>query len=50
VTWVERRFGFATAQAYVGHQDATRGARTMSPTGTYVRAGLPEAATALAAP
>jgi integrase/recombinase XerC len=49
LTWVERRFGFATAQAHAGHQDATRGARAMSSTGTYVRAGLPEVATALAA-
>jgi integrase/recombinase XerC len=49
LTWVERRFGFAVAQAYAGHQDASRGARAMSSTGTYVRAGLPEVATALAA-
>ena len=34
--------------AYAGHQDASRGARAMSSTGTYVRAGLPEVATALA--
>jgi integrase len=47
LTWVERRFGFAVAQAYAGHQDASRGARAMSSTGTYVRAGLPEVATAL---
>ena len=47
LTWVERRFGFAVAQAYAGHQDAARGARAMSATGTYVRAGLPEVATAL---
>jgi integrase len=47
VTWVERRFGFAVAQAYAGHQDASRGARALSSTGTYVRAGLPEVATAL---
>jgi hypothetical protein len=49
VTWVERRFGLAVAQAYAGHQDASRGARTLSATGTYVRAGLPEIAAALAA-
>lgn len=49
LTWVERRFGFAVAQAYAGHQNASRGARAMSSTGTYVRAGLPEIATALAA-
>ena len=48
MTWVERRFGFAVAQAYAGHQDTARGARAMSATGTYVRAGLPEVATALA--
>jgi integrase/recombinase XerC len=48
LTWVERRFGFAVAQAYAGHQDAARGARAMSATGTYVRAGLPEVAAALA--
>jgi integrase/recombinase XerC len=48
LTWVERRFGFAVAQAYAGHQDTTRGARAMSSTGTYVRAGLPEITTALA--
>ena len=48
LTWVERRFGFAVAQAYAGHQDAARRARAMSATGTYVRAGLPEVATALA--
>ena len=40
-------FGFAVAQAYAGHQEAGRGARAMSATGTYVRAGLPEVATAL---
>jgi hypothetical protein len=48
LTWVERRFGFAVAQAYAGHQDTARGRRAMSSTGTYVRAGLPEVATALA--
>jgi integrase len=47
LTWVERRFGFAVAQAYAGHQDAARGARAMAATGTYVRAGLPEVAAAL---
>jgi integrase/recombinase XerC len=49
LTWVERHFGFAVAQAYAGHEDSTHGARAMGPTGTYVRAGLPEVATALAA-
>jgi integrase len=48
LTWVERRFGFAVAQAYAGHQNASQGARAMGATGTYVRAGLPEVATALA--
>jgi len=48
LTWVERRFGFAVAQAYAGHQEASRGTHTMSSIGTYVRAGLPEIATALA--
>jgi hypothetical protein len=47
LTWVERRFGFAVAHAYASHQDASRGARAMATTGTYVRAGLPEVATAL---
>jgi integrase/recombinase XerC len=48
LTWVERRFGFAVAQAYAGHHYTTRGTHAMSATGTYVRAGLPEVATALA--
>ena len=39
-------FGFAVAEAYAGHEDNGRGARAMA---TYVRAGLPEVATALAA-
>ena len=46
LTWVERNFGFAVAQAYAGHEDHGRGGRAMA---TYVRAGLPEVATALAA-
>ena len=46
LTWVERHFGFATAQAYAGHEDHGRGGKAMA---TYVRAGLPEVATALAA-
>ena len=49
LTWVERRFGFAVAQAYAGHNDAAHGARAMGATGTYVRARLPEVATALSA-
>ena len=47
LTWVERRFGFAVAQAYAGHQTVSQGARAMGATGTYVRAGLPEVANAL---
>ena len=46
LTWIERHFGFATAQAYAGHEDHGRGGKAMA---TYVRAGLPEVATALAA-
>ena len=46
LTWVERNFGFAVAQAYAGHEDHGRGGRAMA---TYVRAGLPEVAMALAA-
>jgi integrase len=44
LTWVERNFGFAVAQAYAGHEDHGRNARAMT---TYIRAGLPEVATAL---
>ena len=47
LTWVERRFGFATAEAYAGHEDTGKGARSMAAMATYVRAGLPEVATAL---
>jgi hypothetical protein len=46
LTWVERNFGFATAQAYAGQEDHGRGGKAMA---TYIRAGLPEVATALAA-
>jgi integrase len=46
LTWVERHFGFAVAQAYAGHEDHGRGGRAMA---TYVRAGIPEVASALAA-
>jgi hypothetical protein len=49
LTWVERNFGFAVAEAYAGHEDNRRGARAMGAMATYVRAGLPEVATALAA-
>jgi integrase/recombinase XerC len=47
LTWVERRFGFATAEAYAGHENNDNGARSMAAMATYVRAGLPEVATAL---
>ena len=46
LTWVERNFGFAVAQAYAGPEDHGRGGRAMA---TYIRAGLHEVATALAA-
>jgi integrase/recombinase XerC len=49
LTWVERNFGFAVAEAYAGHEDNRRGSRSMGAMATYVRAGLPEVATALAA-
>jgi integrase/recombinase XerC len=45
LTWVERNFGYAVARAYAGHT-ANGNAGT---TATYVRAHLPEVATALAA-
>ena len=35
--------------SYVGHEDNRRGSRSMGAMATYVRAGLPEVATALAA-
>jgi len=40
---------FAVAEAYAGHEDNRRGSRSMGAMATYVRAGLPEVATALAA-
>ena len=45
LTWVERNCGYATARAYAGHADGGDGGTTA----TYVRAGLPEVAAALAA-
>jgi integrase len=45
LTWVERNFGFAVAQAYAGHTDH---GRSGSATATYVRANLHEVAAALA--
>ena len=45
----QRNFGFAVAEAYAGYEDNERGSRFMGAMATYVRAGLPEVATALAA-
>jgi integrase len=45
ITWVERHFGYGIARAYAGHTDS----RSASTTTTYIRAQLPEVATALAA-
>ncbi|MFI6074041.1 tyrosine-type recombinase/integrase [Actinoplanes sp. NPDC051343] len=45
LTWVERRFGYAVARAYAGHEDG----RSIGTTATYVRAQLYEVALALAA-
>jgi integrase len=44
LTWVERHFGYGIARAYAGHTDTTGAATT-----TYIKAGLHEVATALAA-
>jgi integrase/recombinase XerC len=44
LTWVERNFGYAIARAYAGHTDNGNAGTTA----TYVRASLPEIATALA--
>jgi site-specific recombinase XerD len=46
LTWVERNFGYAIARAYAGHTDSVG---DTGATSTYVRAGLSEVATALAA-
>ncbi|MEV0131365.1 site-specific integrase [Dactylosporangium sp. NPDC050688] len=46
LTWVERNFGYAIAQAYAGHADGSSDAGT---TVRYVRAKLSEVAAALAA-
>ena len=45
LTWVERRFGYAVARAYAGHNSG----RDTGVTATYVRAELQEVAQALAA-
>lgn len=47
LTWVERNFSYAIARAYAGHVDGHR--PTVGTTATYVRAGIREIATALAA-
>ena len=46
LTWVERNFGYAVAQAYAGHTDS---GGDVGATATYVRASLSEVAAALAA-
>ena len=46
LTWVERNFGYAVAQAYAGHTDSGSDAGA---TATYVRATAHEVAAALAA-
>lgn len=48
LTWVERNFGYAIAEAYAGHATRTTAPRTTS-TATYVKATLLEVVTALAA-
>lgn len=45
LTWVERRFGYAVARAFAGHNDRT----DFGTTATYVRAELYEVARAVAA-
>ncbi|WP_344931378.1 site-specific integrase [Saccharopolyspora gregorii] len=45
LTWVERHFGYAVARAYAGHTDSGGDGTTT----TYIRAGIDETATALAA-
>jgi integrase/recombinase XerC len=46
LTWVERRYGYAVAAAYAGHESSSHPGQS---TTTYITAGLPEVATALAA-
>lgn len=46
LTWIERNFGYAVARAYAGHSDRSGATET---TTAYVRAGIREVATALAA-
>lgn len=45
LTWVERHFGYAVANAYAGHTDT----RDAGSTATYIRTYLPEVAAALSA-
>lgn len=47
LTWVERNFGYAVAQAFAGHADSS--ADHYGATATYVRAGIEEVAAALSA-
>ncbi len=47
LTWVERQFGYATAQAYAGH--AVSASAHATSTATYVKATIHEVAEALAA-
>jgi integrase/recombinase XerC len=48
LTWVERNFGYAIAEAYAGHASRSAVAHGTS-TAVYVKATLLEVATALAA-
>lgn len=47
LTWVERNFGYATAQAYAGHSTQASPAHATS-TATYVKATIHDVASALA--
>jgi hypothetical protein len=42
LTWVERNFGFAVAEAYAGHEDTSRGARAMHAMATYSGQACPK--------
>ncbi|MEW2507918.1 site-specific integrase [Amycolatopsis sp. NPDC047767] len=48
LTWVERNFGYATAQAFAGHTTPSAASHS-STTATYVKASIHDVATALAA-
>jgi pentalenolactone synthase len=41
LTWVERNYGFAVAEAYAGHEDNRRGARSMGAMATYAGPACP---------